>query len=407
MVRPLILIVLLLPLAAAALMQLPASTNVQAMSSPAGTNASAPFLFATRDGGLLMSWIERDAKDLKIAAVKVSRFQGGKWSAPSTVVRRNDLFVNWADFPSVVELADGTLFVHWLQQSGGGTYTYDVMLARSRDRGKSWSAPAVLHDDGKAAEHGFVSLVPHRTEPRVSAVWLDGRNMTAQGHDGGHGGQGDMSLRYASIDSAGRITNGAELDKRTCECCATAMTLTDDGPVIAYRDRDSNEVRDISVVRKTAKGWTPPRLLHNDGWKIAGCPVNGPQLDARGRNVAAAWFTTIGETPSVHVSFSSDAGASFSKPVKIDAGAPMGRVDLLLLDDGSAFVTWLDGAGDNAGIVARRVARDGKLGPMITVAKTTTARAAGFPRMARTGRDVVVAWTEQSAKQVKVARVTM
>lgn len=377
--------------------------TVQAVPSPTGANASAPFLFAARDGSLLLSWIERDAKDPKTASVKVSRFQSGQWSPASTVVRRNDLFVNWADFPSVVESTDGTLFVHWLQMRGGGTYSYDVMLARSRDRGKSWSKPAVLHDDGKAAEHGFVSLVPHPTEPRISAAWLDGRHMSPGA--GGHEGHGEMSLRYATVDGEGRIANTAELDRRTCECCATAMTLTTDGPVVAYRDRDENEVRDISVVRKTQQGWTKPRPVHNDGWKIAGCPVNGPQLDARGRNVVAGWFTAAGDKGRVRVAFSSDGGATFAKPVVIDAGAPMGRVDLLLLDDGSAFVTWLDGEGKDGAIVARRVTRDGKLGPAITVTKTATARSAGFPRIARIGRDVVVAWTDSAAKQVRLARV--
>ena len=183
------------------------------------------------------------------------------------------------------------------------------------------------------------------------------------------------------------------------------MTLAADGPVVAYRDLDANEVRDISVVRKTQQGWTKPRAVHEDGWKIAGCPVNGPQLDARGRDVVAGWFTAAGDKGRVRVAFSSDAGATFGKPIAIDAGAPLGRVDLLLLDDGSAFVTWLDGDGKDGAIVARRVTRDGKLGPVITVTKTATARSAGFPRIARLGRDVVVAWTDSAAKQVRLVRV--
>ena len=48
-----------------------------------------------------------------------------------------DWFVNWADVPSVVRLANGTLAGHWLQKSGADTYAYDVRLAYSHDDGKT------------------------------------------------------------------------------------------------------------------------------------------------------------------------------------------------------------------------------------------------------------------------------
>lgn len=360
---------------------------------PSGKGAAEPFLFATRDGSLLLSWIEN-------GSVRMARYRGGKWSAPSTVVARNDLFVNWADFPSVVEMPGGTLVAHWLQKSGPGTYAYDVRVARSGDGGRTWSASQVIHDDGTQTEHGFVSLVPDTTRPLVHALWLDGRKM--QGHE--HGG--DMTLRYATIDANGRIANGAELDARACECCTTAMTMTANGLVAAYRDRTAEEVRDISVVRRTGNGWTKPAALHADRWTINGCPVNGPQLDARGRDVVAAWYTGAANQPRVHLAFSSDGGATFSKPVRIDTGSPTGRVDVLLLPDRSAFVTWIDGAGTDTAFVARRIARNGKAGPVVTIARSSSARGAGFPRAAQVGNDTYVAWTElQPEKRIRLARV--
>jgi hypothetical protein len=81
--------------------------------------------------------------------------------------------------------------------------------------------------------------------------------------------EGDMTLRYATIDARGTIHSDVQLDARTCECCATGMAMATSGPVIVYRDRSPKEVRDIAVVRATGKGWTRPRLVHADGWKIA------------------------------------------------------------------------------------------------------------------------------------------
>lgn len=359
-----------------------ARPRIEELPSPAGTGAAEPHLAAGRHGSLLMSWIEN-------GSVRVARFAEGAWEEPSTVVARNDLFVNWADFPSVVELSDATLLVHWLQKSGAGKYAYDVRYALSKDRGKSWSPPRVLHDDGTQTEHGFVSLVADAARPLAHAVWLDGRNM-ANG--------GDMTLRYATIASDGTIASPAELDTRTCECCTTALAATDRALVAAYRDRSAEEIRDVSVVRGNAIGWSAPTPLHRDGWKIAGCPVNGPQLDARGDEVVAAWFTK----DRVLVAFSRDGGATFGEPRRIDAGKPTGRVDVVLHEDGEAFVTWIDGSA----IVGRRVSRDAAPGPVFTIARTTTARASGFPRAARVAGRTYVAWTEiEPRKRIRLARV--
>lgn len=383
-----------------------AATMVHEIQMPAtiGGGGAEPFLAVDREGALLLSWLESN-EAAKTAALKVARFSSGRWSDPSVVVSRNDLFVNWADFPSVVEASDRTLFAHWLQKSGSGTYAYDVMLARSRDGGKTWSNAAKLHDDSVQGEHGFVSLTPHPTKPVVSAVWLDGRNMT-EGE--GHEAHGDMTLRFANVASDGRVSDAQELDPRTCECCATGMTWTEAGPLVAYRDRSSDEIRDISLVQKIGDTWTPPRTLHADGWKIEGCPVNGPQLDARGRNVVAAWFTAAGDKPLVHLAFSSDSGSSFGKPVRIDAGHATGRVDVILLSDGRAFATWIDGAGSDAAIVARIVAPDGVMGTLTTIARSSTARGAGFPRAALAEDGLYVAWTELlPSKKIRLARLDL
>jgi hypothetical protein len=289
-----------------------------------------------------------------------------------------------------------------LQKSGNSAYAYDVWVAISKDSGRTWGAPLLLNRDGKKGEHGFVTLAPL---PRggVGATWLDGRNMV-EGKE-----EGDMTLRYATIDAAGTVSSGVQLDSRTCECCTTGMAMVRSRPVIAYRDRSPEEARDIAVVRQTANGWSKPRLLHADGWKIAGCPVNGPQLDARGNRVAAAWFTAAAERARAYVAFSDDAGATFGPPVVVDDGKPLGRMDVVMLDADTAIVTWSEQTAGGAELRARRVPRNGTPGPSVKVADSSTARAAGFARVAVVGQDTYVAWTEQNAttKRVHVTRVRL
>lgn len=369
------------------------------LDPPSGPGAAEPFLFATKDS-LLMSWLE-PVPNTKDHALRFARYRKGRWSPPRTITQRNDLFVNWADFPSIVEDSKGILYAHWVQKNGAGTYAYDVRISISGDGGKTWGKSFVLNRDGKQTEHGFVTLAPLKSDG-IGATWLDGRNMVPGKEEG------EMTLRYATIDAQGRIRGDVELDSRTCECCSTAMAMTRSGPVVLYRDRTKDEVRDISFTRQTAKGWSPPRDLYTDGWKITGCPVNGPQLDAIGNHAAAAWFTAADERARAYIAFSADAGATFSTPIRIDEGKPLGRLDVVMLDPDTAMVTWLEVSATGAEVRARRVTRNGKAEGSFKVADSSAARGAGFPRIARMGRDVYFTWTEQTAdtKRIRVERRT-
>jgi len=356
-----------------------------AIPSPAPPSAARPFLFAARDS-VLLSWLEP-------GALRFARYRNGAWSEPRTIASSDQFFVNWADFPSIVEDRDGVLYAHWLEKSSGDTYAYDVRMSISNDGGKTWISSFLLNRDGKKNEHGFASLAP--LPSGVAATWLDGRNMV-EGKE-----EGEMTIRYATIDARGAIANETQLDARTCECCTTGMAMTSSGPLIAYRDRSADEIRDIVVARRTSKGWTQPRIVHADNWKMNGCPVNGPQVDAIGSNVAIAWFTGANDRARAFVAFSDDAGATFGAPIAIDEGKPAGRVDVVLLDRDTALVTWLE----LAEVRARVVHRGGSVDASIKVADTTSARAAGFPRIARLGNDVFVAW--RGANGIAVARLAL
>ena len=363
-----------------------------ARSSPAGAGSGQPFL-ATDDGGrLVMSWQEPAGEEK--SALRFARLEGDTWSTPITIAERADFFVNFADFPSVIS-SGGTLFAHWLQKSGPSTYAYDVRLATSSDGGSTWSEPIVVHDDGTQTEHGFVSMLPLPQGNGVAIAWLDGREMAGGDGHGGHGeDHGNMTLRYAEVDAQGQVSKGALLDERTCECCQTAMAMTGSGPLVAYRDRSETEIRDVSVVRQTGDGWSAPATLWEDAWEINGCPVNGPQADARGQRAAIAWFTAAGDAAQVKVAFSSDGGATFAAPVEVASGDLFGAVDVLFLSDEMVVVSWLEGAGERAVVKARTVTAAGEAGPAVNVGETTKGRS-GFPRMALAGDQLYIAWTEK------------
>jgi hypothetical protein len=245
----------------------------------------------------------------------------------------------------------------------------------------------VPHRDGTPTEHGFVSFVPW-TGGRMGMVWLDGRETLRGGPSAATG------LRFASLDGSGALGDEGVLDARACDCCQTAAARADDAVLVAYRDRTEGEVRDISVVRFAGSRWSEPIAVGGDGWRIDGCPVNGPALAAHGRQAAVAWFTAPGEKRHVRAAFSADAGTSWGSPITVDAGRPLGRVDVVLLDGGDAMVSWLERTGRGAELRVRRMGSAGRRDPSVMVAGASEARSSGFPRMERAGPEVVLAWTE-------------
>jgi hypothetical protein len=370
------------------------ATEPVALDSPAGAGSRYPNLSVDAENRVYMTWFEERGEDVQ--ALLWSRLDGDRWSAPRVIAEGDSFFVNWADFPSLLPLDGDRLVAHWPWKSGGDTYAYDVRMAFSTDDGESWIGPFIPHDDGTPTEHGFVSLLAEGEG--VRAVWLDGRNFAGHGGHGEHDGAEDagpsMTLRTALISADGSVIGGEIIDERTCDCCPTSMVATPGGVIVAYRDRSETEVRDISVLRYDGSAWSDPVTLHTDGWKIAGCPVNGPALAANGDDVVAAWYSEAGDEAKVMAVISDDGGRTFGEPMEMDGGDPIGRVDAVYLEDGSALVTWLEGGEETAMIRLRRIRPDGTLSRPVTIAEASAARAGGFPRMVRAGERLIFAWTE-------------
>ena len=374
------------------------SAAIEPLRSPAGPNSAQPQL-SSSPRGLLLSWIERAGDK---ATLRFAERTASGWSEARTVATGTDWFVNWADVPSVVRLSDGTLVGHWLQRSEPDTYAYDVRLSYSKNDGKTWSPPFTPHTDGTKTEHGFASLFQMPGEG-LGLLWLDGRAMKAESDHGDHGpAAGAMSVRFAAFDSSWKRTFEAPIDLRVCECCPTTAAITSDGPIAAFRNRTDDEVRDIYVSRLENGKWTEPQPVYRDEWKINACPVNGPMLSARGRDVAIAWFTAKNDEGKAFVAFSHDAGRTFAAPVRLDDVSALGRVDVELMSDGSAIASWIEFADRRAQFRIRRVGPSGTRSDSTTVSALAGSRASGYPRIASHRDELVFAWTENADGRSRV-----
>lgn len=363
---------------------------VKAIETPAAPGSQEPSLFAGDDGRIYLSWVE--PLEERRFALRFATREATGWSPPRTIAQGANWFVNWADFPSLVAFGAGSLAAHWRERNGGNSpYAYDIKLAYSMDDGLTWSAPVVPHRDATQTQHGFVSVLPG-PGGGISLVWLDGRNTAATGND--DAAAGSMTLRFAAVNRRGQLVDEAQLDARVCTCCQTAAALTREGMVVAYRDRSPGEIRDIAVVRRVQARWSKPRTVHDDGWRIAGCPVNGPAIAAAGDRVALAWFTGANNEPRVRLAFSEDSGATFDEPIRVDDGDAMGRVDVVLLADDSALVSWMAFTATGPTLRARRIRPAGPRGHVVTVGESSAGMIDGFPRTAHSNGTIYFTWTE-------------
>jgi hypothetical protein len=214
-----------------------------------------------------------------------------------------------------------------------------------------------------------------------------------------------MTLRAGIFDKSGANVSEWELDHRVCDCCQTSSAMTEKGPIIVYRDRSQQEVRDIYATRLVDGAWTLPQAIHNDNWQIAGCPVNGPSVAAMNKRVAVAWFSAKDDVPKIQLVLSTDSGLSFSEPIVVESPNTNGRVDTTILDSGNIIVSWMDTAGE-AKIMLSRYDINGELLSTTEVAGSSASRRSGFPIIEAVGNSVYVTWTDIDATpQVKVARI--
>ena len=364
---------------------------------PAPPASAQPNLARGADGSLLLSWVERRGDGHRL---RFARHRGGDpaqgWDATRTIAEGDDWFVNWADFPAMVELPGGTLWAHLLVRNRAATVAYDTRLFQSTDGGARWTPRGPAHDDGTPTEHGFATLWP-AADATLGIAWLDGRHTGGGGHGHDHHGSGGaMTLRAARFGDDGGKQADESLDASTCDCCQTDSAVDGDATLLVWRDRAEGEVRDIVVARHDTAGWHAPVTVHADGWVMPACPVNGPAIAARAGHAWVAWYTAASGKPELRLAASTDGGRAFGKPRLLATGdAQQGRVDVAA-DASGVWTSWLqeDAAGQSLWLARydATLAREHFRARVATV--EGRGRGTGFPRLQVRDGTAWLAWTE-------------
>jgi hypothetical protein len=118
-----------------------------------------------------------------------------------------------------------------------------------------------------------------------------------------------------------------------------------------------------------------------------------------------AWFTAA-DGPRINVSTSSDAGIQWLMPVRVDDVTPIGRVSLVLLDDGAQLVSWVERADEHYLILLRRVSPRSTLSVPVQLARLATDP--GHPSLTlvkdgdTTPAQLLLAYTERNTPVIRL-----
>ena len=92
--------------------------------------------------------------------------------------------------------------------------------------------------------------------------------------------------------------------------------------------------------------------------------------------------------------FSRDAGRTWSAPIQLDEQQSVGRVDIEMLDDGSAAASWVEFADSRMRFMVRRIGADGSRSAPVVIAGADAGRVTGYPRLVRRGDELIFTWAE-------------
>ena len=377
--------------------------NITNINFDKSKSSEESYLFSD-ESNIYMSWIETDSANNYLY---YSKLENNQWLEKKLIVKGKDWFVNWADFPSIaVNSKTNNMIAHYLKKSYDLTFAYDIKYLI---KGDEWSEEKFLNTDNTKSEHGFVSIKPFKDGFITS--WLDGRktNYLDKELNNNHESGGPMTLRSAFIDSNGKIIEEYEVDDQVCECCQTSITVSNNTPIIVYRDRSDDEIRDISISKLINNVWSKPKKLNEDNWKIYGCPVNGPSIDSNDKYIAIAWFTLSNGEPTINLKFSNDNGESFGNLIKInnEETRPLGRIDLEMLKNGSVIVSWIDTNKGVGKISLRKIDPNGNKSEIINPSNISTKRISGFPQIENINDDIILSFTkeEKGKKNIETFKI--
>ena len=347
--------------------------------SPASASPSAyvsnPQFAQSPDGTIYLSWLEASHTS-HFTRLCLARYLPEKqaWSPPSVVAQLPP-----SDARMAYALATGPdhRFAVLLQEN-----SRTFALTTSTDSGATWTK-AIPLDLALQNQSPRIPILRSLADGRLLAVWLNDAatpsntpRINSPARSAAATARASLYVRFldAELKSPAQlietpVSSGSEPD---------LVAFPDGSALLAWRGLSADGAHDIRTARFDDGKWQPPATLNPDNWHLATPPADGPVLASRGAHLSAAWFTAT-YNAQVNVSGSSNAGTQWFTPNRVDDIDPLGRPSLVMLDDGSSLVSWVEQGKTSETVFLRRLSAHGGLSVPVRLAENIT----GHPRIVR------------------------
>lgn len=281
-------------------MSMPNEADYQSVSADISYNAfendttkayTMPLLSKTAKGEVMLSWTEKDLQGVTAFCVAFSKDNGKNFGEKKTIFSGTGIGNSRMMRARVLAKKDGTLVAVFINNSapqpaagGRGGRSSNIVYCVSKDGGSTWTAPAPVDSDPKQGiVRGFFDAIVMSND-EIAVVYLkDVANSTK--HE-------ERDLRLV-VTKNGEMQPERLIDPVVCDCCPINMLIDANGALnVIYRDNNDN-IRDMARMVSTDNGATfsKPEIIHNDGWKINGCPHSGAVSTTFGKSALVAWFS--------------------------------------------------------------------------------------------------------------------
>ena len=253
---------------------------------------SMPLLAKTAKGAVMLSWTEKDAQGMVSFCVAFSKDNGKTFSEKKTIYSGTGIGNSRMMRAKVLSKKDGSFVAVFANRgeaaaasSGrGGGRSSNLVYCVSKDGAATWTAPQPVDSDPKQGiVRGFFDAVVMSNDEIAVTYLKDVANSTK--HE-------ERDLRLV-VSKNGVMQPEKLIDPVVCDCCPINLFVDAQGALnVVYRD-NNNDIRDMAKMVSTdnAETFSKSQILHNDGWKIMGCPHSGAVSSINEKGALISWFS--------------------------------------------------------------------------------------------------------------------
>ncbi|MGK0441741.1 MAG: hypothetical protein ACJA0N_001542 [Pseudohongiellaceae bacterium] len=212
----------------------------------------------------------------------VSNDKGRNYITPIAVNQTPEaIYSNGENRPKIAAGTKGEIYISWTHKTNG-LYAGDIRFSRSLDKGKTFSKPVTINNDGLLTSHRFDSLYATKSG-NVYVTWLDKRDQVALRKAGGE--YDGAALYFAISGDAGKnflnpkTLKNYRVADNSCECCRIAIESHGEGDVaVMWRHIFAKNTRDHAYAILKVDGSSMLGRATVDNWQVDACPHHGPDL---------------------------------------------------------------------------------------------------------------------------------